>query len=501
VDPNGVAGDGPYGRPLDGSDLPLILGRLPVDDAAELAHLVQKTVAFETDPMQWDNVENVAWTSHQFDADGVVDGMDYAIWQENFGQTLTKAGFHVTQIVGATADDPMPELLATATEGQVLSVYNGFGSAHGWPKWTAQGESLTPEHVLALDNETTPVHFAFAPRTAALDEDDSLAEAWLASLGGAVSVFGATSSTQSYLTFKLERCFVKSWSTSGDTAVPVGLLICAVQAAEEAPDAEDDRWVLAGDPALTVPVGDSAATDDVFIDGKIITAENYDAALVVGPEGGSLTVEVRDPDGKPVDDVLVSLVIGKSSIGPSGELLAPAFQHDAYTEDGVATIVFTGLEAPSPPAKAYTAGLNLVFADGSVRFLSDSIPVQFGDAKDLGGGVAGSLAVAPQLASTDTLEPGELFVLEVDEAPADSLGALFLSSGTAPFPVPGGTFHAAPIAQSWIFATNAQGPSVLPLGPAPDPLQTGLELVFQAVVVDAGAPLGFALTNGLLVAN
>lgn len=509
VEPNGQPGDGPYGRPLVDGGERVFVGRLSVDDEADLAHQVAKIIDFERSQAGSANLKQIGLAAHSHHDASFAGGDDYATWQSNYGAALATAGFGV-DLTATHADAPVPELLAAATKGKVMSLYSGFGSAFSWPNWTPSGASLTPADVVAGEVEDTPIHFAFAPRTAAIDEDDSLAETWLAAPNGAVAVVGALTSLPTQAGFGLGRCFVKSWSTSGDESSPLGMQLAAALDADGSSVAEDHRWLLVGDPALTVPTGTSAATDDVIVDGNIITAENWDAAatdigpILMGPDGGTLKVEVLDPNGEPVEGVLVSLVIGRGELGPNGELLPAFFQQDVYTGvAGDAEIDFVEVAAGGDVIEGsnLTAALNVVFADGSVRFLTDSIDIAFGDTKDIGGGVAGHLGVAPRLWSADILVAGETLDLNLDDAPPSSAGALFLSFASAPQPFLGGTFHASPVAMSWAFATDGTGAASFPLGPLPTALPAGLELTFQAAVADPGAFAGFTLSNGLLAAN
>ena len=499
LDPNGQPGDGPYSRPLAVADERLHVGRLTVDDADDLVRQVQKVVRFERE--QAGANEQIGLAAHGEQATGIAGDAHYAVWQHDFGAVLEAAGFVVEQASGTQAT-ATPKLLEKSVDGKFLT-YHGFGSAFAWPDWTLESDSLMPADVLELDNEFTPIHFAFAPRTAAVDEDDCLAEAWLAAENGAVAVVGAVTSTPTTLGYKLSRCFVKSWTVSGDASSPLGLHYSSVLDVNDAPLADDDRWILVGDPGLTVPLGDDALTSDVFVDGKIIHEDDYDDAVVIGPTGGSLNFRVEDSTDGPSEGVLVVVVISSSEIGPNGELLPPMFQRDVYTDaNGKAEIDFIDVAVgDGSTTTKLTASLNLVFGDGSVRFISDSIDVQYGDTSNLGGGVAGSLGQAPCLWSVDLLEAGETLDLGLTDAPADETGALFLAIDSAPVPLGIGVLHAWPIAATWPFETDAAGEATFSLGPLPAQLPSGVELVLQAVVVDTGATAGFAMSNGLKAAN
>lgn len=118
-----------------------------------------------------------------------------------------------------------------------------------------------------------------------------------------------------------------------------------------------------------------------------------------------------------------------------------------------------------------------------------------GDFFGLGNGLAGA-AGEPVHWGTGGMGPGEPGALHLAEAAPSAFAGIFLalSEGAANFK--GGTLVAFPFSVLKFANTNASGEITLPwtdLGSLP----SGLEVISQWAVTDAGAPSGVALSNGL----
>jgi hypothetical protein len=113
---------------------------------------------------------------------------------------------------------------------------------------------------------------------------------------------------------------------------------------------------------------------------------------------------------------------------------------------------------------------------------------------DLGGGTAGSAGV-PVLEGTGSLFAGSTARLRLTDAQPGSAGVLAISLASTPIPFAGGVLHAFPIAALLNFGTDAAGSFTLQF-PSPA-LPEGMQLWFQAAVLDAAGQQGVALSNGL----
>ena len=115
---------------------------------------------------------------------------------------------------------------------------------------------------------------------------------------------------------------------------------------------------------------------------------------------------------------------------------------------------------------------------------------------DLGNGLAGSQGV-PQLTGVGTLKPGQGFALQIAGAAPNAQAILVYGNQAVYLPLLDGVLVPLPQGVNHSMTTNALGnllfPSSWPLGVPP-----GVTLYFQFGVIDPGAPLGLAATNGLL---
>ncbi|QDU65231.1 C25 family cysteine peptidase [Engelhardtia mirabilis] len=503
LSPQGLPSDAGYGTALPGAPgVRVHVGRLSVDDDADLALQIAKIVETERSGSTKNNFKQLGLACHTYHDAHV----DYLAWANELAAQIAATGSQVVpQVVGGADPDATAKLLDLVEKGLGYLLYRGQGSSAGWIDWASNGADLTALDLAQLDNDLAPIHWALAPSTADISSD-SLAEAWMSAAGGAVAVFGAVGATESVLVHEVGHWL--GLYPAQPVALAHGKLLTASELSAEqtyqhtSGGPVSERFLLLGDPAMVAPVANTSLEDDVWIDGKLITAENYDSVIVVGAAGGTAHVRIGDPDGNPVDGALVSLVLGHSSIGPDGELLQPPFQRDVYTENGVAVIEIDLGAAELAAALGFEGkgqgSMQILMGDGSVKFIQDSIDVQFGAVVDLGGQVPDVQGVAPQLAVPAGAVVGQPLSLELTSAPPVAFGSLFVAFEHHPLPFAGGTFHAFPVGLTFPFATDAAGHLALSLGPLPTALPPGFKLVLQAVAVDPLGPLGLVLSNGLL---
>jgi hypothetical protein len=95
-----------------------------------------------------------------------------------------------------------------------------------------------------------------------------------------------------------------------------------------------------------------------------------------------------------------------------------------------------------------------------------------------------------------TLLPGSPGALSLSEAAPDAPSLLLIAMAIVPTPFKCGTLIPDPDGLLLVLATDAGGETVLSWTSFPAQLG-GLALELQYVVLDAGAPCGFALSNAL----
>ncbi len=128
----------------------------------------------------------------------------------------------------------------------------------------------------------------------------------------------------------------------------------------------------------------------------------------------------------------------------------------------------------------------------------DNVSIAFPDAdpwSDLGGGTVG--ANGPDtLAGNGTLVGGTTAGLDSTGAPANALTLAWLSFSSVPFNALGGTVHAAPFSNQFLFTADGAGDvSVSTTWPVGVP--SGTEVWFQFLSADPSVVWGITMTNGL----
>lgn len=115
---------------------------------------------------------------------------------------------------------------------------------------------------------------------------------------------------------------------------------------------------------------------------------------------------------------------------------------------------------------------------------------------DQGNGLAGTLG-EPLLTGTGDLSPGSANQVDLTNAAASALCALFLATESNPIPFKGGTLMPVPFSPPIFLNTSASGDLSLPFV-WPTGIPAGLEVWAQFGIQDAGGPVGVALSNALL---
>ncbi len=251
---------------LDGDGLPeLMVGRLPVNSAAELSAVVQKLLAYEDLPPD-------AWM-HQalFVAD---DGNTY---DEGYASTLDKlsrdyvpvgvqtATVYMKDYCGAIDYTKCPSatraLTETWSQGAALLTYSGHGSIHRWAHepliYNTQLPTLRPHTGLPflLSMDCWDGYWMFPPKYPAQDATDvrSIGEWTVVALAdrGAIATFGPAGLGYLNIENAMARAIYNALFNSGDRNLG-GLTRVARNAVPSSYLAR--TYTLIGDPTLNLPV-------------------------------------------------------------------------------------------------------------------------------------------------------------------------------------------------------------------------------------------------------
>ena len=189
----------------DDLDEEVFLGRLSVNDEADLASQIAKILAYEDNPSPFCCYHQAALWAHKEDAPEKYEGAHETVRTNAYALPPTFITYYGSQVGVADAD------IRNEVDGGVgVLAYRGHGSAAATgTSWNQGGESFNDSDVGLLSNTSpqTPVVWSFACSNSALDEggscaggscsttpaDDSIAEIWMEKEdSGSVSYYGAT---------------------------------------------------------------------------------------------------------------------------------------------------------------------------------------------------------------------------------------------------------------------------------------------------------------------
>lgn len=124
-----------------------------------------------------------------------------------------------------------------------------------------------------------------------------------------------------------------------------------------------------------------------------------------------------------------------------------------------------------------------------------------GEVLPYGAGLAGTGGTIPDIdprGGVPNLGDND-FAVQLTNAQGNAPAYFLLGFDAAALPFKGGTIHVDIAGPSFIaaFTTSNNGGAIIPINISSDPIWEGESLYTQFVVVDAGGPLGFAMTEGL----
>jgi len=467
--------DDPYGSIGATANLreQVYVGRLSVDDAADLAHQIAKIVAYEEDTNTAHEYSRATVASHQDAAPAkyqhAVNGLaaipyvDPPIFTLRHGSSL-----------GSTGNSKIAGDLA---EGRGVLAYRGHGTANMWFGWSGTGVGWHKNDVIGLTNSMKPVVWSVACNHNRIDESiDSLGETWLEADAGAVAHYGATRAGATRANDALlAGLFTALYDDGIATHGPlVALAEDRMLAAH--PAQADTAWgmLLLGDPAMRVrrhkPNGLQIASPATI--------------QACGSSPCFYTVQLKDGNGVPIVGGLVTAY--KPGDNPS--LPDEVFFTGVTDSNGNTTI----------PGPTTLGTLNHIGRDDTGDVAQDLPQVQTGAFVSLGDALAGFAAQEPELESASWLLPGTQLLIQLEDAKPGTAGVMAMSLVDTPTPLFGGIVHTFPVAAQFPVATNLGGKWSFVYAAWPDGIPPGSTFYFQVGLVDPAAIQGFSLSNCLL---
>jgi hypothetical protein len=262
----------------------MYVGRLPADSAAEAQAMVDKIIAYETNPPTGDWVNNVLFT-----ADNPDSGGDFYSLSDDIASRFMPGSYAATKVYLA-ATCPYENPAATCRqavidgvgEGSLLSNYVGHGSATVW----AGERMLQTVDVGAFANGgMLPVQLSFACLTSYFSNPDqgqeSIDEALVAAAGnGAIASWGNSDLSYAFLDQWAHEGFYEAiFSHEIRQLGPAVASAMVYYSHRTGNDLLLERKHLFGDPALTITGGTEPEEP-----GEIV--ENFE----VMPEGNTVRI-------------------------------------------------------------------------------------------------------------------------------------------------------------------------------------------------------------------
>ncbi len=244
---------------VDGDDnLPdLLIGRLPVDSPAEAQAVVQKIVAYETNPLPG------GWNTHVvLVADDADSGVNFAASSDAYAASHVTTPFTVTRRYCAGSSSAESDcssvetaalhtaLLGDWNRGALVMQYTGHSS---WQQWAAERFFHLDDLVALRNSRRYPIVVEMTCFTGAFQRPEPTLDEQLVTLpdGGAIAAWGPTGLGASSGHNSLADGFFRA--VFGDTVTTVGEATLAGKLALDAGGQNLDlldTFVLLGDPAL-----------------------------------------------------------------------------------------------------------------------------------------------------------------------------------------------------------------------------------------------------------
>lgn len=468
-------GDDLYGSPSDGDlDEEVFVGRLSVDNAADLAHQIAKIIGYQTS-VSATHLDEVLLVAHKEDAPGKYQGSHELVAAASYAAPPS-----FEKIYGATPGADNFDVRAAITAGIGLLAYRGHGTTSTWSDWSLSG-SFHKNEIQSLSANVDPfVVWAIDCSNSNIAQggaEDSIAEAWMEGPGGrAVAHYGSTDVSGTSQNHVLDQRLFEAVYDKGIVRHGQAIAWAESQMAAAEPGGNSWMYMLLGDPSMRIRRNPPKTL--------ILEAPSEIPVCPTGGGGCSLVVRVVDSLGVPQPGVLVTAV----QHADAGQ--QPYFKAEAYTDgSGIATL-------PGGPGSVQ-APIDMQGSDPDGNEADGIMGVVGGAWTTFGGAKAGTKG-KPEFVGDGPLSGGSMAALVLEDGRNNALAGLFISSGpSTPVPFKCGTLKAFPILiDPIIFPLDGQGEAHLstqwPNGVPPDS-----EFWFQIAISDPAALCGVAMSNAV----
>ena len=312
----------------DDLDEEIYLGRLSVDDEADLANQVAKILNYEDAPNLFCCYNQVGLWAHKQDAPGKYEGAHEDVRTFAYSKPPVFTTYYGSQ-TGVTDGD----IVADISSGVGLMAYRGHGSSSSTATgWNQTSEYFNGTDVSALLNSLpdSPVIWSFACTNSKLDTNDSIAEKWMELTdAGSVSYYGATRTSYTSQNHVLDEWMFKAVYDEGLLTQSHAIQRGEAQMAALSGSSNAWMYLLLGDPDMKIRTK-NILNFNLKIPEQIPVCQFCE-----------LDIYVLDKKGNPVSNALVGLWKPEASNEPNqpGETWT-----NGYTDrNGLITLPYSAL--------------------------------------------------------------------------------------------------------------------------------------------------------------
>ena len=246
--PTNVPTDDLYGS-TNGADLAeeVYVGRLSVDEDADVSDQVTKIIAYENAPAGL-GYGNVILAAHKEDAPAKYVAAHEAVRTASYTVTpnfITQYG-HIAGVTNASVS-------ALINGGVGLVAYRGHGGNTDWWEWNVPDQDYANADVIALTNAVTPPVWSFSCWNGNLNASDSISEVWMGTSDQrAVSHYGSTVPSSTSQNHELDFRMFEAVYDLGLTRQSHAIEYAEEQMAANVGSGNAWMYLLLGDPAMNI---------------------------------------------------------------------------------------------------------------------------------------------------------------------------------------------------------------------------------------------------------
>lgn len=195
----------------------LAIGRFSVESEADLVHLVDKTIRYES---TYSSSNNVLLVAHAEGADQNFQGCCEQIYNAH-QQNMSFIKAYGSGIYGNNATNSF--VVEKINQGAHIVNYRGHGAPTFWggelgvpsTVWNDTGESFTIDEIDSLDERTCAVFFSVACQTGNIAGQTCMLEKFTRSSHGAVAYIGATEDTNNDVNHNYDKLLFNKLLNAG----------------------------------------------------------------------------------------------------------------------------------------------------------------------------------------------------------------------------------------------------------------------------------------------